>query len=78
MRRAAVNFKYLSSEQLAKLPAAVAEPAPACGRQRLKRLRDRLMLELMAQHGLLRPCGRHGKKEFGAGDSGEGGVRRGC
>lgn len=52
VRQAAENFKYLSPEQLGRLLAAVPDPAQATGRERVKRLRDRLMLELMALHGL--------------------------
>jgi len=52
VRQATESFQYLTDEQLARLLAAVPDPAEASGRQQLKRLRDQLMLSLMALHGL--------------------------
>ena len=52
VRRAAEDFKYLTADQLARLLAAVPGPDEATGVEQIKRLRDRLMLSLMALHGL--------------------------
>jgi site-specific recombinase XerD len=52
VRRAAEDFKYLTDDQLARLLAAVPSPEQATGVQRIKCLRDRLMLSFMALHGL--------------------------
>jgi site-specific recombinase XerD len=52
VRQAAEDFKYLSNEQLAKLLAVVPDPEAVSGREKLKRLRNSLMLSMMALHGL--------------------------
>ncbi|MGC8794897.1 MAG: tyrosine-type recombinase/integrase, partial [Bryobacteraceae bacterium] len=52
LREAAENFKFLTDEQLGQLLAQVPDPDQASGRERAKRLRNRVMLELMALHGL--------------------------
>ena len=52
VRRAAEDFKYLTADQLARLLAAVPSPDEATGVEQVKRLRDQLMLSLMALHGL--------------------------
>ena len=52
VRRAAEDFKYLTADQLARLLAAAPSPEEATGLEQIKRLRDRLMLSLMALHGL--------------------------
>jgi site-specific recombinase XerD len=50
--KAAEDFKYLTSPQLTRLLATVPNPDEATGFEQIKRLRDRLMLSLMALHGL--------------------------
>jgi site-specific recombinase XerD len=52
LRQAAESFQFLTDQQLASLLAQVPDPDQATGRARIKRLRDRLLLELMALHGL--------------------------
>jgi integrase len=46
------NFKYLSDDQLAELIAGIPDPDQATGGQKLKRLRNLLMISMMALQGL--------------------------
>jgi len=52
VRQAAEDFKYLSNEQLENLLAAVPNPEDACGPEKVKRVRNLLILIMMALHGL--------------------------
>jgi site-specific recombinase XerD len=52
VRQATEDFKYLSDEQLARLLATVPDAEAASGEEKLKRLRNHLMLAFMALHAL--------------------------
>lgn len=52
IRHAAEDFKYLSEEELAALLAAVPDPDHATGKEKVRRLRDLLMIGMMALQGL--------------------------
>ena len=52
IRHAAEDFNYLSEEELAKLLAAIPDPDEATGLEKVRRLRDLLMIGLMALQGL--------------------------
>jgi site-specific recombinase XerD len=52
IRNAVDDFKYLSDEELARLFSVLPDPDLAAGEERLRRLRNRLLVELMALHGL--------------------------
>ena len=52
IRHAAEDFHYLSEPELATLLAAVPDPDEATGQERVRRLRDLLMVALMALQGL--------------------------
>ncbi len=52
IRHAAEDFKYLSEEELATLLAAVPDPDEATGLEKVHRLRDLLMIGMMALQGL--------------------------
>ncbi|MBM3746499.1 MAG: integrase, partial [Acidobacteria bacterium] len=52
IRHAAEDFNYLSEQELATLLAAVPDPDQATGREKLRRLRDLLMIGMMALQGL--------------------------
>ena len=52
VRQATENFKYLNDEQLAALIARIPDPDQATGRQKVKRLRNLLMVSMMALQGL--------------------------
>lgn len=52
IRHAAEDFKYLSEQELAALLAAVPDPDEASGKEKVRRLRDLLMIGMMALQGL--------------------------
>lgn len=52
IRRAAEDFKYLDGGQLERLLNAVPDPEEAEGREKLKRMRNLLLLYMMALQGL--------------------------
>lgn len=52
VRQAAEDFKYLGNEQLENLLATVPNPADASGPEKVKRLRNLLLLTMMALQGL--------------------------
>src|ERR1035437_8608091 len=52
VRQAAEDFKYLCDDQLAKLLAAIPDPDQATGVQKVRRLRNLLMVTMMALQGL--------------------------
>ncbi len=52
IRHAAEDFRYLSEQELATLLAAVPDPDQATGPERVRRLRDLLMIGMMALQGL--------------------------
>jgi site-specific recombinase XerD len=52
VRHAAEHFPYLSEQELATLLAAIPDPDQATGREKVRRLRDLLMVAMMALQGL--------------------------
>ena len=52
IRNAVDDFKYLSDEELTRLLSALPDAEQAEGEERIRRLRNRLLVELMALHGL--------------------------
>ena len=52
IRHAAEDFNYFSEQELATLLAAIPDPDEATGREKVRRLRDLLMIGLMALQGL--------------------------
>jgi len=52
VRQAAEDFKYLCDDQLAQLLAAIPNPDEATGAEKVKRLRNLLMVTMMALQGL--------------------------
>ena len=52
VRQATEDFKYLCDEELAKLLAAIPDPAGARGPEKVRRLRDLLMVSMMALQAL--------------------------
>ena len=52
VRQAAEDFKYLCDEELAKLFAAIPDPEQASGNEKVRRLRNLLMVSLMALQAL--------------------------
>jgi site-specific recombinase XerD len=52
VRQATEDFKYLCDEQLAQLLAAIPDPDAAAGAEKVKRLRNLLMVTMMALQGL--------------------------
>jgi site-specific recombinase XerD len=71
VRQATEDFKYLCDEELARLFAAIPDPGQADGMEKVKRLRNLLMVTMMALQGLrtievyranvedLAECGEH-------------------
>ena len=52
VRQATEDFKYLCDEQLAKLIAGIPDPDQVTGRHQVQRLRNLLMVSMMALQGL--------------------------
>jgi site-specific recombinase XerD len=52
VRHATENFKYLCDEELAKLLSVIPDPDQTSGRDKLRRLRNLLMINMAALHGL--------------------------
>jgi site-specific recombinase XerD len=52
MRYATEDFKYLCDEELDKFLSVVPDPNQATGGEKVRRLRNFLMLDMMALHGL--------------------------
>ncbi len=52
VRQATEDFKYLCDEELARLLAAIPNPDQATGREQIKRLRNLLMVTMMALQAL--------------------------
>jgi integrase len=52
MRYATEDFKYLCDEELDKFLSVIPDPNQATGREKVWRLRNLLMIDLMALHGL--------------------------
>jgi len=52
VRQATEDFKYLCDDQLAKLLAAIPDPDHATGVEKVRRLRNLLMVSMMALQGL--------------------------
>ena len=52
IRNAVDDFKYLRDKELARLFSVIPDPNQAAGKERVRRLRNRLLVELMALHGL--------------------------
>jgi len=52
VRQTADHFKYLSDSELAGFLSVLPDPGKAAGREKIRELRDRLMIGMMALHGL--------------------------
>ena len=52
VRNATEDFKYLSDEELTRLLAAIPDPAQATGMEKVRTLRNLLMISMMALHAL--------------------------
>ena len=52
IRQAAEEFKYFTDDQLGRLVAAIPDPDQATGREKVRRLRDLLMVAMMALQAL--------------------------
>ena len=52
VRHATEDFKYLCDEELAKLLSVIPDPEQTTGREKVRRLRNLLMISMMALQGL--------------------------
>jgi len=52
VRHATEDFKYLCDEELAKLLSVIPDPEQTTGREKVRRLRNLLMIRMMALQGL--------------------------
>ena len=52
IRQAVEDFKYLSETELTRLFAVLPDPERASGAEKVRELRDLLMIDMMALHGL--------------------------
>jgi len=52
IRQAIEDFKYLSDSELARFLAVLPDPDRAAGTEKVRELRDSLMIDMMALHGL--------------------------